>query len=99
MILKEAYLVNKVDSGNKDELNNPIYEDILTKVTFRNSGWASDEIISLGRKFTDLHSKIIIKTNDYDKIDNILIDGDRYEVERTITNHRWIVLYVKGYKL
>lgn len=99
MILKEAYLIDKVDVGNKDELNNPIYEDILTKVTFRNSGWASDEIISLGRSFTDLHSKLIIRVNDYGNVDNILIDGNKYKVERVLRNHRWIILYVKGYKL
>ncbi|NBI08242.1 hypothetical protein [Senegalia massiliensis] len=96
-----ANLIKKIDTGLKDELGNPTFEETLIPITdCRATEWTTDDVNIYGRDITSSNRKIFIKPNvSLENVYKIKIDNETYNITSIKKLGRWILLIVKGFRI
>lgn len=96
-------LYERVDTGKRDRLNNPIYTEVLTaEAEGRPTEWTAEDVAVYGQKVTQGTRKLLLapKWRPYIAPRCVVeLDGQRYEVVELTNLKRWFILILKGARL
>lgn len=101
MIWKSATLINLVETGETDTLGNAIKEEIEVKtIKVRFTPWTKEEIGLEGREVTLNQRKMLCRLTkrQFPACKKIRLDS-LYEIKKVIDLGRFVLLYVKEYKV
>ncbi len=97
-----AILIEKVSTGEEDELGNEIFEEKEISVKgCRATEWTADDVNVYGRDITTGSRKVLVKplNEPLKDIVKISINNNKYDILSKKDLGRWILFIVKGFRL
>lgn len=97
----EAQVKIPVQDGT-DVLGNKIASDYIYKtVDLRPSTWSAAEVSMYGTEYTQTTRKALTADLDdvFKQAEEVVIDGEKYDVRDVFRVSRWTILHVKGWRL
>lgn len=101
MIWKDATLINLVETGENDALGNAIKKDVDVKnIKARFTPWTKEETSLEGREVTTNQRKVLCRLTktQFPACKKIRLES-LYEIKKVIDLGRFVLLYVKEYKV